>query len=107
MLAIMRADIYATFLKVVNDRGEIIAAAKWNIYDRVLPPEFDVDGSYWKDDEEKEYAQHMFRMYLAPRCKAIKESGGPLVCEYFKGVYLAPKLRVNNCLSFGCDDCAS
>jgi hypothetical protein len=81
MLATMKADIYATWLKVVNEEGEMVAGAKWNIYDHVLPPEFEAEGDYWKSDEEKEYGQHMFRTYLVPRRKAIKESGGHIVCE--------------------------
>jgi len=83
MLATMESDMYATFLKVVDDEGEMIAGAKWNLYDGTIPPEIDVSGDYWESEEEKEYAAHMFRMYLGPRRKAIRESGGRLLCEWF------------------------
>jgi hypothetical protein len=82
MLAIKNSDPTATFLKVVDtETGEMIAQAKWNIFQDNIPPELDLDGDFWGDDtEEKEYAQHLCRDYLILRRKAIKESGGNLVC---------------------------
>ncbi|KAF2462809.1 acyl-CoA N-acyltransferase [Lindgomyces ingoldianus] len=78
MLATMKADINAIFLKVVNDERKIIAAAKWNIYDGVVPPKPELTGDYWKDGDEKEFAKHMFDGYLVPRCQDIKDSRGNL-----------------------------
>lgn len=59
--------------------AEIVAVAKWNIYDGVIPEEFVPDGPFWSSKDEKELAQHMFHGFNIPRMKAIKESGGNLV----------------------------
>jgi hypothetical protein len=82
MLGFKQGDPYATFLKVVDEAsGAFIAAAKWNIYKGIVPPEVDVDGDYWESAEEKEFAQSLFRGYLMPRRRAIRETGGALVCK--------------------------
>lgn len=88
MLEIMKEDIYATFLKVVTDQGKMIATAKWNIYDNVLPPEDELTGDYWKDESEKEFAKHMFTGFHAPRRKHIEASKGNLVCEFYGYFFL-------------------
>ncbi|KUJ14247.1 uncharacterized protein LY89DRAFT_708670 [Mollisia scopiformis] len=80
MLAIKHADPNTTFLKVTDiDTGLMIAQAKWNIYKNTIPPELDLDGDFWENDEEKEYAQLLCREYLIPRRRAIKASGGNLL----------------------------
>ena len=63
--------------------GEIIAIAKWNIYDKgVVPDEENLDGPWWDDGPDtKEYAQELYRVYLQDRRKAIRNSGGMLCCE--------------------------
>lgn len=82
MLSIKNGDPTATYLKVVDtESGEMIAQAKWNIYKNTIPPEADLDGDFWENAEEKEYAQLLAREYLIPRRQAIKESGGNLVCK--------------------------
>lgn len=82
MLAYKKADPNTTFLKVVDiSTDEVVAVAKWNIYDGSIPDEYELDGNFWESKNEKEYAQHMFREYLVPRRKAIKDSGGRLVCK--------------------------
>ena len=76
-----RTDPNTTFLKVTDtDTGEMIAQAKWNIYNGAVPEEVELDGDYWVDDEEKDYARYLFRQYQGPRRIAIKKSGGHLVC---------------------------
>ena len=79
MLA-MKADPTATFIKVIDEDGKMIAGAKWNVFDGEVPPEYVLEGDYWKSQEEKDYANHMFAAYLVPRRKAIKDSAGNLVC---------------------------
>ncbi|KAL8902644.1 MAG: hypothetical protein Q9207_004500 [Kuettlingeria erythrocarpa] len=74
-------DPNVTFLKVTDtDTGAMIAQAKLNVYDWVVVPEaVDLDGGgYWANDEDKEYARHLLREYLAPRRKAIEELSGRL-----------------------------
>jgi hypothetical protein len=52
------------------------------VYDGEVPPEYKLEGNYWKDQEEKDYGNDLFAAYLAPRRKAIRDSGGNLVCTY-------------------------
>ncbi|CAG8981139.1 hypothetical protein HYALB_00005854 [Hymenoscyphus albidus] len=80
MLSTKHQDPCAKFLKVIDqDTGTMIAQAKWNIYQNTIPPEFDLDGEFWDDEEEKEYAQLLCREYLLPRREAIRDSGGNLM----------------------------
>ncbi|CAG8953782.1 hypothetical protein HYFRA_00006673 [Hymenoscyphus fraxineus] len=80
MLHTKHQDPCAKFLKVIDtDTGTMIAQAKWNIYKNTIPPELDLDGEFWDDEEEKEYAQLLCREYLLPRRAAIRESGGNLM----------------------------
>jgi hypothetical protein len=88
MLA-MAADPNATFIKVVNDEGKMIAGAKWNVYDGEIPPDYKLEGDYWKNQEEKDYANDLFAAYLAPRRKAIKDSDGNLVCMYHLDAFIS------------------
>lgn len=82
MLDIKKKDPHTKFLKVVDtDTGAMIAKAKWNIWKGVIPPEDDLDGDYWETEEEKEWAQHLNRDFLISRRKAIRDSGGHLVCK--------------------------
>ena len=80
MLHIFQGDPYGHFMKVVdNDTGTIIAAAKWNIYNGNIPPQPEIGGDYWENEEEKEFAQALFWGFFAPRQKVIEETNGRLV----------------------------
>ena len=81
MLQIFQADPYGNFLKVVNNNtGEIVAAAKWNIYKSgKVPPQPELDGDYWENEEEKEFAQCIFHAFFAPRQRVIEETDGHLI----------------------------
>ena len=81
MLAFKKSDPNTHFIKVVDETGHIVAMGKWNVYDGVIPEEQDVDGDFWKSEDDKEYAQYLYREYLRPRRKAIKKSDGHLVCK--------------------------
>lgn len=83
LLAIKNSDPNTTFLKVTDtETNVIVAMAKWNIYqDNTIPDEWELEGDFWANEEEKEYAQVLCREYLIPRRKAIRESGGNVVCE--------------------------
>ncbi|PQE19538.1 hypothetical protein CJF32_00007479 [Rutstroemia sp. NJR-2017a WRK4] len=75
-----KTDPTVTILKVTDtDTGLIIAQAKWNVYKNNIPDEVDLDGDFWENSEEKEYAQLLDREYLNHRRELIKESGGNLV----------------------------
>ena len=83
MLAAKKSDPNTTFIKVTDaETGTMIAVAKWNVYDRTVPEEVELEGDFWRGEEDKEYAQYLFREFLIPRRKAIKDSGGSLVCEW-------------------------
>ena len=84
MLEIFRGDPYGNFVKVVhNDTGVIVAAAKWNVYKGgEIPPQPEIDGDYWENEEEKEFAQLLFRAFFVPRQKVIEETNGHLVGMY-------------------------
>lgn len=95
MLAIKNSDPNTTFIKVVDMlSGKMIALAKWNVYkDGTVPEEGELEGEFREGREEKEYARYLFREFLVPRRRAIRESGGRLVCKlkqvdlyYAKGI---------------------
>ncbi|KAL8952507.1 MAG: hypothetical protein Q9222_001575 [Ikaeria aurantiellina] len=80
LLAIKNSDPNTTFLKVTDtNTGEMIAQAKWNIYDGEVPKKAELGGDFWAGQDEKEYAQYLFREYLGPRRSAIEACGGHLV----------------------------
>ena len=82
-------DPHTTFLKVTDSEltgpDAIIGIAKWNVWDNVIPEEVELDGPWWDDVEgeegDKVYAQALFRTYMVERRKALRESGGHLICE--------------------------
>ena len=89
LLAIKQSDPNTTFVKVVDrDTNRMIAVAKWNIYDGVVPEESVPDGHFWSSLEDKEYAQHLFHAFNVPRRKAIRESGGQLVCKSLETILI-------------------
>jgi len=57
----------------------MVAAAKWNVYGGVVPEEQDLEGDFWQNDDEKGYAQLLFREFLIPRRLAIKKLGGKVM----------------------------
>ena len=82
LLAFKHSDPNTTFLKVTDtNTKDLLAVAKWNIYDGVVPDEQLPDGPYWSSQEDKEYGQHMFHEYMVPRMNAIRQSGGRLICQ--------------------------
>lgn len=84
MLNVKKTDSTTTFLKVTDtDTGTMIAQAKWNVYKNHIPAEADLDGDFWEENEEKEYAQLLAREYLIPRRKAIRDLGGNLLCRCY------------------------
>ena len=87
-LAFKKSDPNTTFLKVTDkETGEIIGAAKWNICDGFIPPETGLGTTeYWESEEMAGYAEAMFKLYLEPRRKAIRDSGGHLVCKWYPDI---------------------
>ncbi|KAL8861796.1 MAG: hypothetical protein Q9178_001665 [Gyalolechia marmorata] len=55
LLTIEHSDSNTTFLKIIDtDTDEMIAQAKWNIYNSVVPNEADLDCDFWASEEDKE-----------------------------------------------------
>ncbi|KAF2626942.1 hypothetical protein BU25DRAFT_491853 [Macroventuria anomochaeta] len=81
MLQMFHGDPNGNFMKVVDkDSGKIVAAAKWNVYKAgEIPPQPEIDGDYWENEEDKEFAQRLFHGFFAPRQKVIEETNGNLV----------------------------
>ena len=75
---------YARFCKVVDtDTGEMIGFAKWDIYDGHLPEvPTGMPEKYYRDEEEKAYADYMWNEFTKRRWEAVRESGGHLVCKW-------------------------
>jgi hypothetical protein len=82
LLAMKKADPNTMFLKVTDTcTGIIIGMSKWNIYKGVIPDEVTkLEGNYWSSQEAKEVAEWYANDYLLLRNKAIRDSGGHLVC---------------------------
>lgn len=81
-LAVKNSDPNTKFLKITDTETNILVTmAKWNIFENnTIPVDWELEGDFWVNEEEKEYAQVLCREYLIPRRKAIRESGGNLVC---------------------------
>jgi len=79
-LEMSRADPNTIFLKVVDTSTDtIVGVAKWNIYKNTIPEEVELEGDYWESDEDKEYAQLLFREFLIPRRDWVRKMEGNLV----------------------------
>lgn len=80
MIQMFRGDPHGYFIKAVdNESGRIVGAAKWNLYNGGdIPPQPYIDGDYWSNEEEKEFAQCLFYSFFAPRQRVIEETGACL-----------------------------
>ena len=65
-----------------NATGEIVGVAQWNVFDGPKPPEIELDGppGTWDTQDDKEWAQALFRAYMEDRRKVIREATGPVMC---------------------------
>ncbi|KAJ4294061.1 hypothetical protein N0V90_007750 [Kalmusia sp. IMI 367209] len=81
MLNIYRHDPNGHFLKVVDETTDkMIGAAKWNIYKAgEVPPQPQLGGDFWPDEEEAEFAKEIFNAFFAPRQRILEENNGRLV----------------------------
>jgi hypothetical protein len=80
MLQLFHGDPYGNIIKCVdNETGTIVAAAKWNFYNGGdIPAQPAIDGDYWENEEDKEFAQALFQSFFAPRQRVIEETGARL-----------------------------
>ena len=81
MLQIFHGDPNGTFIKAIDvETDTIVGAAKWNIYTAgEVPPQPELGGEYWESQEDKEFAQALFRGFFAPRQKVIEATNAKLV----------------------------
>jgi len=83
MLAFKKEDPTTTFVKVTDTTtGTIIAIAKWHVFDGVIPEEeHGIAGNYWESQDARELAEWNSITFHQLRWKAIRDSGGHLVCK--------------------------
>ncbi|KAF2877438.1 hypothetical protein BDV95DRAFT_147363 [Massariosphaeria phaeospora] len=86
ILAEFNGDKQATFLKVVDENGVVVAGAKWKTHDGVVPPESKVEGHWWQSKDAKDYAQHLSTVLLVNRRRKLKETDGHLLSLNFLAV---------------------
>jgi hypothetical protein len=84
MLQLFHGDPYGNIIKCVDtETGTIVAAAKWNLYNGGnVPAQPAIDGDYWENAEEKEFAQAIFHSFFAPRQRVIEETGAHLAGKF-------------------------
>lgn len=71
------------FIKAVDQStGELAGLVRYYVYERD-PEEDELDGDWWMNEEEKAYAQHLYRNYLTTRYATVKSVEGPVVCMYY------------------------
>jgi hypothetical protein len=85
MLQLFHGDPYGNIIKCVDtETGTIVAAAKWNLYNGGnVPAQPAIDGDYWENAEEKEFAQAIFHSFFAPRQRVIEETGAHLAGTFW------------------------
>lgn len=81
MTHIYHNDPVGHFVKAVEtETGKIVGAAKWNIYKAgEVPPQAELGGPFWPNEEEEEFAKAIFHSFFAPRQKVLEELNGRLV----------------------------
>ena len=73
------------WLKVTDPAlNQIIGVAQWNVYDGPKPPEIELDGppGTWDSEDDKEWAQALFKSYMEDRWRVIREATGPVLCMF-------------------------
>lgn len=86
LLYLKSIDPSQRWLKVIDTAlGQIIGIAQWHVYDGPKPPEVELDGppGTWDTDEDKEWAQALFRSFMEDRRRVIREATGPVMCMFF------------------------
>ncbi|KAF2465156.1 uncharacterized protein BDR25DRAFT_318645 [Lindgomyces ingoldianus] len=81
-LFLKQIDPSTRWSKVTDtDTGEILGVAQWNVYEDAKPQEMIVDGppGTWKNDDEKEFAQEIFKSFMEERWKFIRENDLPII----------------------------
>ena len=83
LLFVKSIDPSQRWLKATdNATGDIVGVAQWNVYDGPKPPEIELDGpdGIWDTQDDKEWAQALFRAFMEYRRKVIREATGPVMC---------------------------
>lgn len=79
LLEMKRTDPTARFIKAVDSHtGRIVGQANWQILDKD-PSDDRLEGSYWENSYEKEYAQELFTQFIMPRAEAFRTAEGRLL----------------------------
>ena len=81
------------FLKAVDTvSGELAGLVRYYIYEDV-PEEGELEGNWWTDEDDKAYAQHLYKNYLSTRYATVKAVKGPFVCTYDSAMLFPPSIQ--------------
>ncbi|KAL8938399.1 MAG: hypothetical protein Q9216_003916 [Gyalolechia sp. 2 TL-2023] len=70
------------FIKVVDtDTRQIIGQANWQVLEEI-PTDESLEGDFWENENDKEFAQRLHDQYMIPRSRAIKTAGGKLLGRF-------------------------
>lgn len=74
-----RTDPTAKFIKAVDaETGTIVGQGVWLVLVKV-PAEEALEGDFWDNQEEEEFAQELVRQFMVPRINAAKAANGRLL----------------------------
>lgn len=93
-------DPSCKWVKITDtDTNEIVGVAQWNVYDKEKPPEMIVDGppGTWATDADKEFAQELFKSFMAKRWQYIRENELPILCKSLSKFSSRPNWLVHGC----------
>lgn len=80
LLATQKAQPYTTFIKAVDDSGEMLGIAEWSIFQNHIPDEAGFGTKeYWDDEQMADYADAMLRQYFVDRRNKLLDTNGNLV----------------------------
>ena len=84
-LQLKQLDPSQKWYSVVDTTTRRIAGmAMWNVYEGEKPPEHDLEGppGYWPTEDERDFAQAIFKSFMVYRRKVIRETPGPVMCMW-------------------------
>ena len=68
------------FIKAVDtETNEIIGQATWLILDKLPLDEQQLEGDLWNTEDDKLYAQHLFKQFLTPRSRVVEDAERPVL----------------------------
>ena len=82
-LHLARTDPKNRFTKATDTAtGEIVGFARWIVFANEDEREPELSGDFWETQDEKDYAVHLYEVFLRPRRETVDAVRGPLACVY-------------------------